>query len=70
MRDINIPLGGIILIIALALFPVWAFVLNAYKLFQCDFNTPLKCEIVHTIGVVVPPLSMITVWGDDDTQTR
>jgi len=66
MKKVTLSLGGMILVIAFMIFSVCAFLVNAYKLFQCDFNTPLKCEIVHTIGVVVPPLSMITVCGEVD----
>jgi hypothetical protein len=38
---------------------------NIYKLTQCDFVSPLKCEIVHTIGLL-PVASVITVWIDTD----
>lgn len=40
---------------------------NAYRMFQCDFdsNKSWKGEIVHGVGVFVPPLSVVTVWFDD-----
>ena len=40
--------------------------LNAYKLTQCDFESPYKCEVVHGVGLV-PPLWVATVWFDTDT---
>lgn len=35
---------------------------NAVKLVNCDFDAPYKEEIIHTIGLVVPPASIVTVW--------
>jgi len=67
MRKVAISGGGAILVIAFMLFAVCTFLINAYKLTQCDWKTPIKCEAVHALGLVVPPLSLITVWSDDDT---
>lgn len=39
-----------------------AWVWNLVKLFQCDFDPIGKEEILHLVGVVAAPLSMITVW--------
>ncbi len=39
---------------------------NAVKLVSCDFASPYKCEVVHGVGVIAPPLSVVTVWFDDD----
>jgi len=67
MRKVAISGGGAILVIAFMLFAVCAFLVNAYKLIQCDYESPWKCEAVHALGLVVPPLSLITVWSGDDT---
>lgn len=42
--------------------------LNAYKLSECDFASPYKCEVMHGIGVFIPPLSVVTVWFDTDEE--
>ena len=39
---------------------VWGW--NVTKFLSCDFQAPYKCEVVHGIGVVIPPVSIITVW--------
>ena len=39
---------------------------NGYKLANCDFKSDYKCEIIHGIGVVIPPSALITVWFDAD----
>lgn len=39
---------------------VW--VLNLIKFCQCDFDAPWKSEIIHGIGVFLPPTSIVTVW--------
>lgn len=42
------------------------WVWNAVKLASCDFVSPCKCEVIHGAGLIVPPLSIATVWFDDD----
>jgi hypothetical protein len=42
-----------------------AWCVNIYKLVQCDFEESYRGEIVHTIGVCIPPASLITVWNND-----
>lgn len=35
--------------------------LNIYKLVTvCDFTSPYKCEVVHTVGVFAVPVGVIT----------
>ncbi len=55
----------IIFIMAVILTAPW--VINAVKLSNCDFESNYKCEVVHLIGVVIPPASWITVWFDTDS---
>jgi len=40
--------------------------INAYKFIQCDFESDYTCEVMHGIGVFVPPASFITVWFASD----
>lgn len=53
-------------VIAVILFCICAWPYNLYKLTQCDFENDLKCEILHSIGVVMPPAALITVWFETD----
>lgn len=56
-------LTTLLIIFAIAITPwVW----NAAKFAQCDFESNYKCEIIHGIGLFVPPASWITVWFDTD----
>jgi len=41
------------------------FFVNLYKLTQCDFESPYKCEVIHAIGLF-PPASLIVVWFETD----
>ena len=47
-------LGWIYLIIS--------WIVNLVKFFNCDFDSPYKDEIIHGIGILLAPLSMITCW--------
>ena len=44
----------------------WCF--NTAKLIDCDFRAEYRCEVVHTIGTVIPPLSVVTVWFATDKE--
>jgi hypothetical protein len=52
-------------LLLISLFSV-TFVLNGYKLSQCDFREDYKCEVIHSIGVFIPTASVITVFFDTD----
>ena len=39
-----------------------AFIVNISKLVNCDFEEPWKDEIIHGIGLVIPPAAAVTVW--------
>lgn len=46
---------------------VTPYLLNGYKLINCDFKSDYKCEVIHGIGAVIPPMAFITAWfGSDD----
>ena len=53
-----------ILIILAVLFAPWCF--NVYKFTQCDFVSSYKCELVHGIGIAMPPISWVAVWFGTD----
>ena len=49
--------GYIILLIWLIIIFGWGR--NVYKLTQCDFDVPLKTEVIRSVGIVVFPLGAI-----------
>lgn len=59
MKPIFIPMA-IFLIVSIPFFN------NIYDLSRCDFEEPYRCEVIHTVGLVMPPLSYITMWFDSD----
>lgn len=50
--------------VILIVFFVGCWVGNLIKLIKCDFASPYKSEVIHTVGVIIPPVSMATVWID------
>ncbi|MCK4785643.1 MAG: hypothetical protein KAV87_17950 [Desulfobacteraceae bacterium] len=38
------------------------WVKSIIKLADCDFESPYKAEITYAVGVVVPPVGMVTGW--------
>lgn len=55
-----------LLIVLVAAGSICAWVWNVVKLASCDFEPNYKCEFIHGAGMVVPPLSIVTVWFGDD----
>ena len=53
----------LVLIITLAIPFAWC--VNVYKLVKCDFEESYKGEILHIVGVFLPPVSLLTAWNDD-----
>lgn len=55
------------LLVALFLLIPVSWVVNAIKLFECDFdpNKDFRCEVVHVIGII-PVVSLATSWVDSD----
>ena len=46
---------------------VFSYVGNVIKVINCDFASDFRCEVIHGVGVIVPPASLITVWFEDDS---
>lgn len=42
------------------------WLINGYKFINCDFEASYRCEIIHGLGVVMPPASLFTVWFGHD----
>jgi Tfp pilus assembly protein PilV len=49
---------GLLVIIIVA-----GWIMNFYKLSQCDFEAPYKAEVIHGVGIV-PIVGMVTGWLD------
>jgi len=61
--NIEDPLETLIIFTLLLFTP---YFWNGYKLFKCDFESSYKCEIIHGVGLIIPPAALITVWADVD----
>jgi hypothetical protein len=57
---------NLILMVVVCLLAVTPYLYNGYKLAGCDFTSNYKCEVIHAIGVIIPPAALVTVWFDDD----
>lgn len=62
MKDL---LLGFLLVLVIA-YCVGSYLDNIWKLTKCDFAAPYKCEVIHVMGIVAPPVSLVTVWADVD----
>ena len=54
-----------VLILGFVVFMAGSWFINIYKLTQCDFQSPYKGEILHAVGIIVAPVSVITVWNTE-----
>ena len=55
-----------LMVIVVFIAGVVPWIWNGFKFASCDFESNYKCEVIHGIGVLVPPTAIITVWFDDD----
>lgn len=44
--------GAFVLVVVIIVAGVIGYVMNIYKLTQCNFESPYKCEIVHAVGII------------------
>ena len=56
----------VVLVVLVAVVGIGGWVWNAVKLTSCDFESNYRCEVIHGAGLVVPPLSIVTVFFGDD----
>lgn len=61
----NDPVMAFIAVLVFILVTSWS--VNFYKLTNCDFKSPLKCEAIHGIGII-PILAPLTMWFSSDAQ--
>jgi hypothetical protein len=52
------------LTVAIWILCLYGWFANIYKLTQCDFDIPLKAEVVRTVGVVVFPAGIVMGYMD------
>ncbi len=45
---------------------IGGWVWNSVKLSSCE---DFKCQVIHSAGLMVPSLSLVTVWFDDNEPT-
>ena len=55
----------VILVLIFAVVIPFAWCVNVYKLVNCDFEESYKGEVIHIVGVFLPPASLITAWNND-----
>ena len=48
-----------VLIVAFVFVALVGWILNFVKFCRCDFKAPYKAEILHGMGVVIPPLVVL-----------
>ena len=55
-------LGGV-LSVALVIALIVGWIKNIDKLSDCDFEAPVKCEVMHGVGLI-PVVGAFTGWMD------
>ena len=49
----------IIIIVLIGILGVIGYIGNIVALVQCDFDVPLKAEILRTVGIFIPPVGVV-----------
>ncbi len=53
-------------VLLVGVFILGCWVMNVVKLTNCDFESDYKCEVIHGVGLIGAPVSLITVWFETD----
>ena len=56
-----LALGYILFIVLI----IGCWINNFVDLVDCDFEVPLRCEVIHSVGLF-PPFSLVTSWFESD----
>jgi hypothetical protein len=56
----------LLFICSLWVFFAGCWITNVVKLVNTDFESPYKYEVIHAVGIFVPPASVITVWFSEE----
>ncbi len=67
IRGLKMKMWHILIILCVFAF---SWIGNAYKLINSDFDSPLRAEFFHGVGLVIPPISIITVWVSEEKSTE
>jgi hypothetical protein len=59
----NLKGTAITIYLVILLLVAVGWIMNVIKLANCDFESPYKCEVVHTVGLV-PIVGAVTGWLD------
>lgn len=54
------------IILAVWLVVIVSWVNNVVDFVDCDFKEDYRCEMLHGIGMSVPPTSIVTAWFESD----
>jgi hypothetical protein len=49
----------VLIILAIAFFPIYGWVNNIVQFCKCDFEAPYKAEVCRGIGVIIPPVGCV-----------
>lgn len=66
MRNKTTDKISLFIVVATVMLLLSPVAINAFKLLNCDFESDYRCEVIHGIGVVLPPASYVTAWFKSD----
>jgi hypothetical protein len=59
MRDKLAIVGIVLVVVLIAVLPIYGYVNNIVELCHCDFQSPMKAEVVRGVGIVIPIVGVV-----------
>jgi hypothetical protein len=59
----NVGLIGTLMLFCVIIACIVGYGKNVYKLANCDFASPYKCEVIHAVGII-PVVGVFTGYMD------
>ena len=54
--------GIISFYIVLGVYSILTWLINLMRFIHCDFEAPFWEEIIHGLGIILPPVAWFTAW--------
>lgn len=58
-KGFALPAMLILIYLVVLVFGVLGYACNIYQLCHCDFEAPVRAEVIRCIGIVVPPVGAV-----------
>lgn len=61
---VQLGCGALLAVVTAFCFAFFGYVANIVSLCKCDFEAPVKAEVIRSVGVIIPVVGVVTGYID------